>query len=63
MSQQTRAERESRDFALHATPEKMGISVQETGDGIWGIVADLGLPGATATVVASCRRLRGHVLG
>jgi len=48
----TRTERESREFALHATPEQLGISVPETGDGIWGIIADLGLPGTTATVVA-----------
>jgi hypothetical protein len=47
----TRTERESRDFALQATPEQMGIAVQGTGDGIWGLIADLGLQEATATVV------------
>ena len=50
-SQGTRAERESREFALHASAEQMGITVPVTGDGIWGLIVDLGSPKSSATVV------------
>ncbi len=40
-----------RSMALGLAPEDAGITIPSTLHGVWGVVADLGLPGGTATVV------------
>ena len=41
-----------RSMALNLQPAEAGITVPATPAGVWGAVADIGLPGGSATIVA-----------